>query len=222
MTTSTVDANGKRSDVDYDALGRVTKVWGPGRSKADHPNAPATQYSYTLSRTLPNVVTTKELNHQGEYLTSYTFYDGLLRPRQTQSPAVGTSGTGRVVTETRYDTRGQAWKSYDAYHATGAPSATLVAGDDSKVPSAVESQFDGAGRPVAQISLKYGDETKRTTTIHDGDRISPSFRPRAVQPRRPWSTRWGRRPRAAPTPTAPVRSFAPRRTATTSTASWPR
>ncbi|MFJ3969193.1 RHS repeat domain-containing protein [Streptomyces parvus] len=172
VTTSTVDANGKRSDVDYDALGRVTKVWGPGRSKADHPNAPATQYSYTLSRTLPNVVTTKELNHQGEYLTSYTFYDGLLRPRQTQSPAVGTSGTGRVVTETRYDTRGQAWKSYDAYHATGAPSATLVAGDDSKVPSAVESQFDGAGRPVAQISLKYGDETKRTTTIHDGDRTT--------------------------------------------------
>ncbi|MFJ6612697.1 RHS repeat domain-containing protein [Streptomyces sp. NPDC091289] len=172
VTTSTVDANGKRSDIDYDALGRVTKVWGPGRSRADHPNAPASQYSYTLSRTLPNVVTTKQLNHQGEYLTSYALYDGLLRPRQTQSPAVGTSGSGRVVTETRYDTRGQAWQSYDAYHATGAPSATLVAGDDSKVPSAVESRFDGAGRPVAEISLKYGDETKRTTTVHGGDRTT--------------------------------------------------
>ncbi|WP_308342463.1 RHS repeat-associated core domain-containing protein [Streptomyces sp. MW-W600-10] len=171
-TTATIDANDKRSDIDYDALGRVTKVWGPGRSKADHPNAPATQHSYTLSRSLPNVVTTKELNHQGDYLTSYTLYDGLLRPRQTQSPAVGTSGNGRVVTETRYDTRGQAWKSYDGYHATGAPSATLVAGDDSKVPSAMESQFDGAGRPVAQISLKYGDETKRTTTVHGGDRTT--------------------------------------------------
>ncbi|WNF26844.1 RHS repeat-associated core domain-containing protein [Streptomyces sp. C11-1] len=171
-TTTAIDPNGKRTDIEYDALGRVTKVWGPGRTKADHPDAPATQYSYNLSRTLPNVVTTKELNHQGEYVTSYTFYDGLLRPRQTQSPAVGTSGQGRVVTETRYDTRGQPWKSYDAYHATGAPSATLVAGDDSKVPSAVESEFDGAGRPVAQISLKYGDETKRTSTVHGGDRTT--------------------------------------------------
>ncbi|OEJ21642.1 hypothetical protein AS594_39690 [Streptomyces agglomeratus] len=170
LTTSAVDANGKRTDAEYDALGRVIKVWSPGWAKATYPSLPTTQYSYSLSQTTPNVVTTKALNHNGEYLTSYTFFDGLLRPRQTQSAAVGAEG--RVVTETRYDTRGLAWKTYGAYYATGAPTTTLVAGDDTKVPAGTETQYDGAMRPVTQISLKYGDETKRTTTVHGGDRTT--------------------------------------------------
>ncbi|MFJ3934348.1 RHS repeat-associated core domain-containing protein [Streptomyces sp. NPDC090029] len=36
----------------------------------------------------------------------------------------------------------------------------------------MENVYDGAGRTTATISLKYGDETKRTTTQHSGDRTT--------------------------------------------------
>jgi RHS repeat-associated protein len=172
VTTSEIDPNGQRTDAEYDALGRVLKVWDQGWSKATYPTLPSAQYSYGLSRTDTVVVTAKTLNHLGEYTTSYTFYDGLLRPRATQVPAVGDSSGGRVVTETLYDTRGLVWKAYDTYYATGAPSATLVGTDDSQVPAALKNEYDGAGRLVAEISLKFGDETRRTTTTHGGDRVT--------------------------------------------------
>ncbi|MFI8094037.1 RHS repeat domain-containing protein [Streptomyces sp. NPDC086080] len=171
LTTATVDANGKRTDLEYDALGRLSKAWSLGWTKADHPTVPSAEFSYRISRTDPNVVTTKVLNYQGEYDTTYAFYDGMLRPRQTQVPAIGSPGN-RVVTETRYDTRGQVWKTYGAYYAEGAASATLVDGDDSKVPAGTETVYDGAGRATDVIALKFGDETKRTITQYAGDRTT--------------------------------------------------
>ncbi|MEG3629748.1 RHS repeat domain-containing protein [Streptomyces poriticola] len=171
VMTAAVDANSKRSDVEYDALGRVVRVWGPGWIKADHPTVPSAQFSYRISRSEPNVVTSKVLNHLAEYDTSYTFYDGMLRARQTQTPAIG-APDGRVVTETHYDTHGLAWKTYGSYYAAGKPSSTLVAGDDTKVPAGVEKEYDGAERVTAEIALKYGDETKRTTTQYGGDRTT--------------------------------------------------
>ena len=76
------------------------------------------------------------------------------------------------MTETRYDTRGQVWKTYGTYFAAGAPSATLVGGDDSKVPAGSETKYDGAGRATEVVSLKFGDETKRTVTQYAGDRTT--------------------------------------------------
>ncbi|WP_432058666.1 hypothetical protein [Streptomyces sp. bgisy022] len=137
LTTAEVDANGKRTDLTYDALGRVTKAWEPGRPKAAHPTTPAVEFTYRVSRTEPVVVTARTLRRDGSYDTSYTFYDGLLRERETQSPAIGVTD-GRVVTETLYDTLGRAWKSYSPYYAEGKPSTTLVTGDDTKVPAATE------------------------------------------------------------------------------------
>ncbi|WP_437033521.1 RHS repeat domain-containing protein [Streptomyces sp. enrichment culture] len=171
LVTATVDANGKRSDVEYDALGRITRGWAPGWARADHPTLPAAEFIYRVSKTEPNAVTTKVLNYQGAYDTSHALYDGLMRPRQTQTAAIGSSGN-RLVTETRYDTRGQVWKTYGTYFATGAPSTTLVGGDDSKVPAGSEAKYDGAGRATEVISLKFGDETKRTVTQYAGDRTT--------------------------------------------------
>ncbi|MFE9255128.1 RHS repeat domain-containing protein [Streptomyces sp. NPDC006879] len=171
VTTTALDANGNRADIQYDALGRVTKVWAAGWPKADYPKLPSAEYDYRISKSEPNVVTAKQLQHDGSYLTSYTFYDGLLRPRETQAPAIGVSN-GRVVTETQYDTRGLAWKTYSPYFADGKPSTTLYTGVDHKVPAAVETRFDGAARPVAAIARKYGDETMRTLTQYGGDRTT--------------------------------------------------
>ncbi|MFJ3595384.1 RHS repeat domain-containing protein [Streptomyces sp. NPDC090126] len=171
LPIATVDANGKRSEVEYDALGRTIKGWGPGWTKADHPTQPAAEFTYRISTTEPNAVTSKVINHQGAYDTSYALYDGMMRPRQTQTAAIGSSGN-RLVTETRYDTRGQVWKTYGTFFATGAPSANLVGGDDSKVPAGSETKYDGAGRATEIVSLKFGDETKRTVAQYAGDRVT--------------------------------------------------
>ncbi|QRF06145.1 RHS repeat protein [Streptomyces koyangensis] len=168
LATAVVDANGKRSDAEHDALGRVIKVWDSGWTKAAHANAPLAEYTYAVSKTKPTVITAKSLNYQAGYDTSYTFYDGMLRPRETQQKPVGTS-TGVIVSETLYDTKGRAWRSYDPYYVAGSPSTTLITGDDTKVPAATELRFDGADRQVAALSVKFGDETRRTTTVHDGD-----------------------------------------------------
>ncbi|MFC5767408.1 RHS repeat-associated core domain-containing protein [Actinacidiphila bryophytorum] len=172
LTTATVDPNGKRTDAVYDGLGRLLQLWEPGWAKADHPNTPSATHSYLISqsKTQANVVTTRTLKHNGGYATTYDFYDGLLRSRETQAVAEGTQD--RLVTETRYDTRGYAAKTYAAYYVAGTPSTTLVQGDDTKVANLTQNVYDGSGRVTAAISLKYGDEQWRTTTVYDGDRTT--------------------------------------------------
>ncbi|MFJ2175322.1 RHS repeat-associated core domain-containing protein [Streptomyces sp. NPDC087851] len=161
------DTNDKRTEIAYDGLGRVTAVWEAGRSRAKFPDSPNTSFTYRISRTDTPVVTTRELRGDGSTETGYEIYDGLLRERQTQV-ASGT-GTGRVLTETLYDSRGLEWKSYDDYYATGAPEGKLVAGDDTKAPAVLRTVFDGAGRATDAIALKYGTETRRTKTVYDGN-----------------------------------------------------
>ncbi|MFF0290204.1 RHS repeat domain-containing protein [Streptomyces sp. NPDC005262] len=170
VATANIDANGKRTDAVHDGLGRVLKVWTPGWAKADHSDQPSQEYSYKISKTEPNVVTTKSLKRDGSYATAYTLYDGLMRERETQAPAIGTSN--RIITEKKYDTRGSVWKTYGAYYADGAPSTTLVTGADNQVPTAAENVYDGLGRVTAAISRKFGDEKWRTTTTYDGDRTT--------------------------------------------------
>ncbi|MGW4496775.1 hypothetical protein [Streptomyces sp. NPDC004376] len=123
VVTAVIDTNGKRTDATYDGLGRTLKVWTPGWAKADHLSQPSTEFSHTISKTAANAVATKSLQYDGSYATSYQLYDGLLRARETQAAAIGTSN--RIVTETLYDTHGWAWKSYAAYYADGAPSKDL-------------------------------------------------------------------------------------------------
>ncbi|WP_308405116.1 RHS repeat-associated core domain-containing protein [Streptomyces sp. B93] len=168
VETAEIDTNGNRTDIAYDALGRVTKVWEPGRGKDQYPDSPSAAYEYRISRTEAPAVTTRELRGDGSTETSYTLYDGLLRERQTQMPVLGGTG-GRVLTETLYDSRGLEWKVYDDYYATGDPEPVLVAGDDTKAPAAVRITHDGAGRPTETVALKYGTETRRATTVYDGN-----------------------------------------------------
>ncbi|MFE4674253.1 RHS repeat domain-containing protein [Streptomyces sp. NPDC056723] len=170
VATGTVDANGKRTDAVIDGLGRVLKVWNPGWAKADHATQPSTEFSYTISRTVTNAVATKSLQFDSSYATTYQLYDGLLRPRETQAPAIGTAN--RIVTETLYDTRGFSSKAYAAYYSDGAPSATLVKAADNTVPSMTENLYDGMGRVTDALTRSYGDEKWRTQTVYEGDRTT--------------------------------------------------
>ncbi|MFB8775602.1 RHS repeat-associated core domain-containing protein [Streptomyces broussonetiae] len=167
VATAETDANGKRTDVEYDALGRVVKVWEPGRAKSQYPDSPNASYEYRISRTQPAAVTTRELRGDGSTEASYVLYDGLLRERQSQFRSA--NGTGRVLTETQYDSRGLAWKVFDDYYATGEPEPVLVTGDDTKSPAVARTEYDGAGRETVTVSMKYGTETRRSTTVYDGN-----------------------------------------------------
>ena len=164
--TATVDPNDKRTDSEYDPLGRLTAVWMPGRVKGT--DTPDAKYSYALNAGAPSVISTATLNAAGDYVTSYALYDGLLRPRQTQTPSP--SG-GRIVTEVFYDSLGRELLTYGAYHASGNPGATLLATSDAAtIPTQFRTRYDGAGRVVANVFEPHGVERWRTTTAYGGDR----------------------------------------------------
>lgn len=165
--TEVTDTNGKVTTTAYDALGRLVKVWKPTRSAVTYPDSPTMQFEYLVRNDGPVIVTTKSLTHDSKYAVSYSFHDGMLRERQTQKASP--DGAGRLITETFYDTRGQAWRSSGTYFATGAPEPVLVTGQELKYPASTDTEYDGAGRVTAVISRKFGDETKRATTSYTGD-----------------------------------------------------
>ncbi|MEU8387338.1 RHS repeat-associated core domain-containing protein [Micromonospora sp. NPDC048843] len=162
---SQLDPNLKRTDFEYDGLGRTVKVWQPGRDK-DTQTA-SIIYSYQMRTNAVNVVSTASLNVNGDYVTTYAMYDGLLRARQTQAPSP--SG-GRLLTDTFYDTAGRKVKDYDRYYNSGEPGTTLVtATDRTYPPNQTRVVYDGAGRGVATIFQPYNKEKWRTTVAYGGD-----------------------------------------------------
>ena len=60
----------------------------------------------------------------------------------------------------------------DPYPASGAPSATLVAAQDSKVPSQTGYVYDGAGRVTRQISYSFASDTWETDTTYGGNYVT--------------------------------------------------
>ncbi len=162
-----VDPNGRSAAAGYDALGRVVKVWGPGRATN---LSPSVSYAYTVSATAANAVTTNTLVSQGTYATSVELFDGLLRPRQTQTPVSADAGGGRLVTTTDYDTRGLSAQVVGPFASTGSPGVGLVAPASlGLVPTIHAFTYDGLGR-VTEDMLKVNNVPKwSTTTAYTGD-----------------------------------------------------
>nr|WP_234359176.1 RHS repeat-associated core domain-containing protein [Plantactinospora sp. BC1] len=175
-TTKSTDPNGKISgEAEYDALGRVAKVWQLGWSRTDNPTKPSAQYSYTFAsgRNAYPYVRSQTLNPDGNYITSYQILDGLLRPRQTQSISLGGSGD-RVVTDTIYDEFGRPATSYAAHAEPGAPEGVLWWEPEWSVAAVSKTLFDRASRPTNEIYFAGDGEVNlvekwRTVTSHEGD-----------------------------------------------------
>lgn len=167
--TSTTDPNGKVTSASYDALGRVTAVWLPGRTQGSQ-TANST-YAYVISRTGYNTITTQQLTAAETYLPTVTFYDGLLRERQTQTRSSDRTTDSSLITDKVYDSRGLLSYTNNRWPSTGLPGATLKVPSVS-VPSRTRYVYDGAGRVTAQIDDVNQAEFSRTTTSYDGDRIS--------------------------------------------------
>lgn len=159
-----VGVNGERADLAYDPLGRLSKVWLPGRDKAT--KSPNAEYAYDYRTDAPTVVTTKSLKENETYAVSYDLLDGFLRERQTQTPGLG---GGRILTDNFYDSRGQTFKITGAYYNLDAPTNALHGVLDNAVPNQTVTEYDDLGRPLETILKKLDVEQWRTKTRYGGD-----------------------------------------------------
>ncbi|MER6127101.1 RHS repeat-associated core domain-containing protein [Streptomyces sp. NPDC001795] len=165
-TLKSYDVNTKLTESTYDALGRVTAVWLPNRSRAGAYSANYT-YAYSVSNNAPPWVSASAIRGEGVYNTSYTIYDSLLRPLQTQSP---TANGGRLLTDTRYDSRGLAYETYaDVFDSSTTPSGTYARAQYGGAPKQTDTVFDGAGRPTNSTFYVYGVMKRSTSTTYTGD-----------------------------------------------------
>jgi RHS repeat-associated protein len=163
------DANGVVTTQQYDALGRITSIWLNSRATTTAANY---LFTYTVSNSGITAATTQKLAEIGAYLTSTLIYDGLLRPRQTQTQ---TPQSGRMVTDTFYDTRGWTTATYNGWwDSATTPNTTLVSAANlhDSVPSQDFYTYDGLGRPVVDASDKDGVVVSTTTTVYNGDRTT--------------------------------------------------
>ncbi|MEJ2855392.1 MULTISPECIES: RHS repeat-associated core domain-containing protein [unclassified Saccharothrix] len=160
------DVNNRRATLKHDPLGRLTAAWTPGRDPATTKADAEFEYHYNNDKA--SVVVSKRLQDNNQYLSVYTLYDGLLRERQTQSPA---PNGGRQVSDTYYDSRGLPYKANGVYWNSGAPSGALTGAFDNEVPGQTITEYDGMGRPVKATFRKLGVEQWSTVTSYGGDRV---------------------------------------------------
>ena len=167
VETEVKDVNGRLTDYTYDALGRKTAVWTPGRDKKTQ-TADET-FSYLVSASAPSSVTTSTLREDGSYAEDVTLYDGMLQPRQTQSTTADDSA-GRLIADTFYDSHGWAVRSYAPYvDTTTSPSTTLAVPDaENQIPSESVTQYDGQGRAVKDQLYTMGAYQWQSTASYPG------------------------------------------------------
>jgi RHS repeat-associated protein len=181
LPTENVDANNRKTDITYDALGRRTAVWLPGRDKASGQSADKT-FAYSINPGAvaapggtitspgdPSAVTTKTLREDGTYASSITIYDGMLQPRQTQATADGDSNSGRIISDTFYDSHGWQTASFAPYsEPNNFPSTTLYAANENQIPSETTTAYDGEGRAVTSTLWHQAVQQWHTTTSYPG------------------------------------------------------
>jgi RHS repeat-associated protein len=166
VVTTTVDANGRRTDLAYDPLGRLTAVWEPGLDKDDDPAS--ARFNYQVNNDAPSVVTSERVNATGGYVTGVVLFDSLLRKIQTQQD---TPQGGRLVTETSYDTRGLVeYISGPNWDETSGPKGEFVRVDQGADHARSWFTYDALGREARkelwsknvklwQTTTAYGDST---------------------------------------------------------------
>ena len=171
LTLRSYDFNTKKTELNYDALGRLTEVWLPNRVRGSQ--APNTTFAYHLDNTKPSWISTSTLKSDGTtYNTGYTLYDALQRPLQTQSP---TPQGGRLLTDTRYNTRGLAYQSYaNIFDTSSTPNGTYTRAEYGQAPNQTETVFDGAGRTTSSSLYVFGVKKWSTTTSYTGDSVATS------------------------------------------------
>jgi RHS repeat-associated protein len=155
----------------YDALGRQTSVYLPGRN-AEAGHTPNLRFAYQVRKSGgPSWVRTDKLTARDTHQSTYALLDGMLRTRQTQAPS-GT-GSGRVVADTYHDARGLVSAVTKPYYEEGAPGTTLLQGPAGSLPAHTVTLYDGLERPTAEIFIERNQvERWRTVTSYGGDHVT--------------------------------------------------
>lgn len=168
--TKVTDPNNKVTESEYDALGRITKVWLPNRLKALG-RSPNYVYTYNITRSAMPWVSTATIKGDGSgYNTSYALFDSMLRPRQAQVPS---PGGGSIISQTLYDTRGLSVSTQADIWANGLqPSGTPVEIDGGQPPIQTDTVYDGAGRPIKAITKTRNVVRWTTDTAYRGDTVT--------------------------------------------------
>jgi RHS repeat-associated protein len=166
--TSILDANKKRTDLAHDAMGRLTKVWLPGRAKATA--TPNMEFGYKIRNDGPLAVTTKRLGPNGNYLTEVGLFDSLYRSIQTQETAQKTKqgGDARLIKTTGYNDRGQVEFKSDDNYGEGSPGIELARIEPGADRSRSVSTYDRLGRVVEEALWSYNVKKKSTLTSYGG------------------------------------------------------
>lgn len=187
VPTIVTDPNNRIVETTYDALGRVKEVWTP---LGHRPWGARPDYKFTYHVGGSDQVgepvdgswirTSRYTGDGEEYIDSYEVFDALLRPRQTQKPAVG---QGRILTDLNYDDRGQVYLGFaDAFDSAREPNGIRwKVAEGSAVQT--DTTFDGANRPTA-VKTTYGvaveengttlrSRTTRTTYRGDETAVQP-------------------------------------------------
>ena len=169
LELTSTDPNGKVTTEAYDSLGRLIKLWNPGRTTGQNPSS---TYAYALNGTAgPSAVTTSTLLTDAGplYDVSVQIFDGFGRARQTQGTPGISAYHGRVLTDTFYDSQGRANETRSPYYDdSSAPSTTLSTTTDNQVPGQTTTLYDGEGRTTASVFSSYAVEQWRTTTAYPG------------------------------------------------------
>lgn len=170
VATATTDANGELTSETYDGLGRLTAEWSPLHARSA--GAPADRtFAYAVGGTAaPTTVATSTLRDGGSYATEVKIYDGSDRLIQDQTPTQDGATTGRLLTDTHYNTLGQTAVVTNAYYdKTTQPDTTLFVPDDqTTIPLRTVSAYDGMGRVVSAQTQAAGVAQWATTTAYRG------------------------------------------------------
>ncbi|WTW98812.1 polymorphic toxin-type HINT domain-containing protein [Streptomycetaceae bacterium NBC_01309] len=189
LPLSKTDPNGRVTRTSYDALGRLTAVWMPGRSQGGQ--SPNTKYTYEVSAGRPTVVTSESVRDDGTYVVSKAVFDGLLRPRQNQVEAVG---GGRLITDTFYNASGSIRRATDRYLAEGSPvNAVYEPASLTQVRSWTETKYDGLNRAVEVETWHGGGSAAESTTkVQFSGDVTVTIPPRGGIATRVWTDAQGR------------------------------
>ncbi|MFJ8627846.1 RHS repeat-associated core domain-containing protein [Kitasatospora sp. NPDC093550] len=162
------DINDRVTTSQYDALGRLTAVWTPDRPTTE---LPSRKFTYALNGAkAPSAITTESINDDAlSYSASIEIYDGLGRPRQTQSTS-DAKPTGRLITDTVYDSHGWVIKTSAPYYEQGSfpTQSVFLPAADGQVPGQTWNTYDGSGRVVRSEFRSNGNLQWATTTAYPG------------------------------------------------------
>lgn len=175
------DPNNLWTTSTFDALGRLLSVTLPSSSASPPPTYLFSYYLYSAKDRPAKVRTQRLRSGSSDYLSTWSFFDALGQPRQTQ--AVSPNGTDlTVLVNTRFDERGNR-EAVSQPVATAATAGEGMRDVQGAYLNEEQTTFDALAQPTVNKFVGHGALQWTATTTYDGDRttsVPPSPMP-AVQ-----------------------------------------